>query len=85
MLIAFQLTEVYRNSLLGASFDRVEIEAFSEGSVLVDYFVYFRNFEEPVKTDDLKTVLNQEMEAEGGVTRLGKYTVDPNFTDFIGE
>ena len=43
-----QLTETYRNSLVGDAFDRIDIEAFSKGSVLVDYYVYFKHFDEQV-------------------------------------
>merc|ERR1712029_190499 len=78
-----ELSEVYRNSLLGDSFDRIEIEAFSKGSVLVDYYVYFKNFEEQVTTSDLKIVLNQQLEDPLGQTMLGRYMVDPSYTDFI--
>jgi hypothetical protein len=75
---------VYRNSLIGDSFDRLEIEAFSKGSVLVDYYVYFKEFEEPVSTADLKVVLNQQFESQDGTTKLGRFTIDPTYTDFIG-
>ena len=78
------MTEAYRNSIIGDAFDRIEIEAFSKGSVLVDYYVYFKNFDEEVKTNDLKVVLNQQLESGDGVVRLGKYSVDPKYTDFIG-
>ena len=78
------MSEVYRNSLVGDSFDRIEIEAFSKGSVLVDYYVYFRDFDEEVKTDDLKLVLNQQLESGAGNAKLGRYSVDPHYTDFIG-
>ena len=80
-----ELSEVYRNSLLGDSFDRIEIEGFSKGSVLVDYYVYFKNFEEQVTTSDLKIVLNQQLEDPLGQTMLGRFMVDPNYTDFIGK
>merc|ERR1712008_465259 len=72
-----------RNSLLGDSFDRIEIEAFSKGSVLVDYYVFFKNFEEQVTTSDLKIVLNQQLEDPLGQTMLGRFMVDPSYTDFI--
>merc|ERR1712008_351846 len=78
-----ELGEVYRNSLLGDSFDRIEIEAFSKGSVLVDYYVFFKNFEEQVTTSDLKIVLNQQLEDPLGQTMLGRFMVDPSYTDFI--
>jgi hypothetical protein len=83
-LFTLQLTETYRNSLVGDAFDRIDIEAFSKGSVLVDYYVYFNSFDEQVRTDDLKGVLNQQMERDGR-TMLGRFNVDPKYTDFIGE
>ena len=58
---------------------------------MVDYYVYFKDFEEPVSTTDLKIVLNQELQgfqpdgSADGVAELGRFRVDPNFTDFIGE
>ena len=50
-MITPQLTETYRNSLVGDAFDRIDIEAFSKGSVLVDYYVYFKHFDEQVSQD----------------------------------
>ena len=73
---------MYRNSLLGNSFDRIEVEAFSKGSVLVDYYVYFNEIDDVVKTDDLKVVLNQQLESSDGTAKLGRYRVDPKYTDF---
>ena len=70
--------------MVGESFDRIDIEAFSKGSVLVDYYVYFKDFDETVKTSDLKDVLNQQMETSGKQARLGRFMVDPDWTDFIG-
>ena len=75
---------------LEITFDRIEIEAFSKGSIIVDYYVFFNDFEEPVSTTDLKIVLNQELQGFSlngtvdGVAELGRFRVDPEFTDFIG-
>lgn len=52
-----QLTETYRNSLVGDAFDRIDIEAFSQGSVLVDYYVYFKHFDEQVSQSDRIVVM----------------------------
>ena len=39
-----------------------------------------------VKTDDLKNVLNTQMYSpQDGNAHLGRFTVDPKYTDFIGE
>ena len=82
---SLQLSEVYRNSLLSEYFDRIEVEAFSKGSVLVDYYVYFKNFEEQVSTSALKGLLNQQLQDVLGQPRLGRFVIDPNYTDFIGK
>ena len=80
-----QLTELYRNSLVGDSFERLEIEAFSKGSILVDYYVSFKEFEGQVTTSVIKEVLNQQFEGQDGSSKLGRFTIDPMFTDFYGK
>ena len=46
----------------------------------------FLNFQIQVKTDDLKNVLNTQMYSpQDGNAHLGRFTVDPKYTDFIGE
>ena len=45
----------------------------------------FLNFRIQVKTDDLKNVLNTQMYSpQDGNAHLGRFTVDPKYTDFIG-
>lgn len=83
--VFLQLTELYRNSLVGDSFERLEIEAFSKGSILVDYYVSFKEFEGQVTTSVLKEVLNQQFEGQDGSSKLGRFTIDPTFTDFYGK
>ena len=51
----------------------------------MDYYVYFKSFEDQVSTSDLKIVLNQQLEDSQGQPRLGRYMVDPHYTDFIGK
>ena len=51
----------------------------------MDYYIYFKNFEEQVSTSDLKIVLNQQLEDPLGQPRLGRFRIDPNYTDFIGK
>ena len=46
----FQLTALYKNSPLAASFNRVEIEAFSPGSIIVDYYVVLNEVATPITT-----------------------------------
>jgi len=87
--ITLMLSKVYSNSLLGDSFDRIEVEEFIKGSVIVNYYVHFKDLDEPVSTNDLKFILNQELEVDGagpeddGVSALGRFKVDPIYTDFV--
>ena len=52
----------------------------------MEIVVNFSNPLEQVKTDDLKNVLNTQMYSpQDGNAHLGRFTVDPKYTDFIGE
>ena len=51
-LFLFQLERIYIKSSLGKSFDRVEVEAFSRGSIIVDYYVVFKELERTVRKKD---------------------------------
>ncbi|CAG0918370.1 unnamed protein product [Notodromas monacha] len=58
------LDAVYRNSLLSDWYDRVEIEAFSPGSVVVDYVVWLRGLENrEVDTGQLKKLFYKSVDA----------------------
>ena len=47
---------------------------------------YIHYLSAQVKTDDLKNVLNTQMYSpQDGNAHLGRFTVDPKYTDFIGE
>ena len=52
--------------------------------------MHFKDLDEPVSTNDLKFILNQELEVDGagpnddGVSALGRFKVDPIYTDFVG-
>ena len=52
----------------------------------MEFLVNFSIPHEQVKTDDLKNVLNTQMYSpQDGNAHLGRFTVDPKYTDFIGE
>lgn len=75
------LTDLYGNSAkLGQSFNRVEVEAFSPGSVVVDYYLVFDHLEEGLTTRDLKEVTKEMVERDG---KLGRFQIDTHFSDFI--
>lgn len=84
MDILFQLDSLYRRSPLAPWYERVEIDAFNPGSVLVDYILHLTDIADTLDTTDLKDILNQEMEENESFV-LGNYTLDPKGTDFIGK
>ena len=43
------MERIYLKSSLGKSFERVEVEAFSRGSIVVDYYVVFKELERTVR------------------------------------
>ena len=74
------LNSLYRRSTLAQSFDRVEVEAFSPGSIIVDYYVVFNELMETIDTQDLKDVVEVEtkMPDGSGKNMLGDLQIDPN-------
>ena len=79
-----QLGDLYRRSALSASFERVEVEAFSRGSIIVDYYVVFRQLERPVDTQDLKDAVERGTARSDRTNMLGALQIDPRHSDFIG-
>ena len=73
-------------SALGKSFERVEVEAFSPGSIVVDYYVVFKDLEQDVTTQDLKDTVDRETR-QGSSNMLGgtNLRIDPKYSDFIGK
>ena len=56
-MFLFQLERIYLKSSLGKSFERVEVEAFSRGSIVVDYYVVFKELERTVSERVLKYLI----------------------------
>ena len=82
--ITNQLNSLYKRSPLGDSFDKVEVEAFSPGSIIVDYYVVFNELQEPVNTQDLKDVVEAETRMSNSQDHmLGDLQIDPTKIDFI--
>jgi len=77
-----ELTVLYRNSELGNSFNRVEVEAFSPGSIIVDYYIVFDKLPAGITTRKLKTIVNKMVENNGD-NSVGEFTIDPSYSDFI--
>ncbi|XP_039283089.1 mucin-5AC isoform X2 [Nilaparvata lugens] len=101
-----QLENVYSSSeSLSKWYKRITIDAFSEGSVLVDYFVELSELGRTVNTADMKRMFHDSLHratvasdallgeastadaaASNATTKqfkLGKFVVDPKFTDFV--
>ena len=74
-------------SSLGKSFERVEIEAFSRGSIIVDYYVVFKELEQKITTQDLKDTVDIETKQADNSNMLGSTNlrIDPKYSDFIGK
>ena len=82
--ITNQLNSLYKRSPLGDSFDKVEVEAFSPGSIIVDYYVVFNELKETVNTQDLKDVVEAETKMLNSQDHmLGDLQIDPTKIDFI--
>ena len=81
-----QLERIYLKSSLGKSFERVEVEAFSRGSIVVDYYVVFKELPRTVTTQDLKDTVDRETRQHDNSNMLGatNLRIDPKSSDFIG-
>ena len=84
VFITFQVTneleDLYKRSTLAQSFERVEVEAFSPGSIIVDYYVVFNELATAINTQDLKDIVEVEtkMPDDSGKNMLGDLQIDPN-------
>ena len=84
-LSLFQLEQMYLRSSLSSSFDRVEVEAFSKGSIIVDYYVVFKELLQTVTTQDLKDTVEIETRQRNNEHMLGPLKIDAKHSDFIGK
>jgi len=82
-LVTEELNSLYRRSELATAFNRVEVEAFSPGSIVVDYFVVFNELERTIDTRDLKDVVEVETRTSNNGNMLGDFKIDPTKIDFI--
>lgn len=85
VIVTNELNQIYKKSSLGQSFERVEVEAFSRGSIVVDYYVVFKNLERTVTTQDLKDTVDRETRQTDNTNMLGgtNLMIDPKYSDFI--
>ncbi|KAL7633176.1 UNVERIFIED_CONTAM: hypothetical protein RMT77_016546 [Armadillidium vulgare] len=76
-----ELDAFFRSSSISLWYDFVEVDSFNKGSVIVSYILSLSHIEADVDTKDLKEKLNTDLERVAH--SLGKFTVDPDGTDFI--
>lgn len=67
---------------------------YSEGSILVDYFVELDNLEQNVNTQELKVIFHDALRTYNtnrwndtntkSSIKLGSFAIDPKYTDFVG-
>ncbi|KAL1116310.1 hypothetical protein AAG570_005805, partial [Ranatra chinensis] len=103
--VTSQLEAIYSSSdSLSRWYKKIRIDAFQEGSVIVDYFVELSELGRSVSTADLRRLFHESVRryalateplalaahdraaiASENATRLklGKFYVDPKYTDFI--
>ncbi|XP_008198760.1 mucin-2 [Tribolium castaneum] len=90
-----QLEDVFgRSNVLNKWYRKIRIDGFSEGSVLVDYLVELNDLGRKIDTQEIKKLFHDSLD-DGATNRegkslnetskmaLGKFTVDPKFTDFV--
>lgn len=74
------LTSIFRKTTEGRYFYRVDIDGFSPGSVIVDYFVLFYQRGGPVDPMELASAFNSQLGVNGS---LGEdFFLDPTYTQF---
>ncbi|CAL7936146.1 unnamed protein product [Xylocopa violacea] len=82
-----------KSAVLAKWYKKIRIDSFSQGSVLVDYFVELTDMEQKVNTQELKVIFHDSLRTYNtnrwnetrtkGSIKLGSFTIDPKYTDFV--
>ncbi|XP_017887630.1 nuclear pore complex protein DDB_G0274915 [Ceratina calcarata] len=82
-----------KSAVLAKWYKKIRIDSFSEGSILVDYFIELAELEQKVNTQELKVIFHDSLRTFNAnrwnetrtksTIRLGSFTIDPKYTDFI--
>ncbi|XP_071557058.1 uncharacterized protein [Temnothorax nylanderi] len=82
-----------KSSVLMNWYKKIRIDSFSQGSILVDYFVELNNLQQKVNTQELKVIFHDSLRTYNanrwnetttkGPLRMGMFTIDPKYTDFV--
>ncbi|XP_032663071.1 nuclear pore complex protein DDB_G0274915 [Odontomachus brunneus] len=82
-----------KSTVLTKWYKNIRIDSFSQGSILVDYFVELANLQQKVNTQELKVIFHDSLRTYNsnrwnetstkGALRMGVFTIDPKYTDFV--
>lgn len=83
-----------KSAILRKWYKNIRIDAFSQGSILVDYFVELQDLSQKINTQELKVLFHDSLRAYNahkwnetkinkGPVRLGNFVIDPKSTDFV--
>ncbi|CAK9833428.1 hypothetical protein ANTRET_LOCUS10107 [Anthophora retusa] len=82
-----------KSAVLAKWYKKIRIDSFSEGSILVDYFIELADLEQKVNTQELKVIFHDSLRTYNanrwnetktkGSIKLGLFTIDPKYTDFV--
>ncbi|KOC60105.1 hypothetical protein WH47_08095, partial [Habropoda laboriosa] len=82
-----------KSAVLAKWYKKIRIDSFSEGSILVDYFIELADLEQKVNTQELKVIFHDSLRTYNanrwnetktkGSIKLGLFMIDPKYTDFV--
>ncbi|XP_043677710.1 uncharacterized protein LOC122633647 [Vespula pensylvanica] len=82
-----------KSTVLMNWYKKIRIDSFSQGSILVDFFIELVNLPQRINTQELKVIFHDSLrtynssrwnETKGkGDMKLGVFTIDPKSTDFV--
>ncbi|XP_014473258.1 PREDICTED: uncharacterized protein LOC106743684 [Dinoponera quadriceps] len=82
-----------KSTVLTKWYKNIRIDSFSQGSILVDYFVELADLQQRVNTQELKVIFHDSLRTYNsnrwnetstkGALRMGIFTIDPKYTDFV--
>ncbi|XP_044004210.1 rho GTPase-activating protein gacF [Aphidius gifuensis] len=82
-----------KSAILRKWYKNIRIDAFSPGSILVDYFIELQDLSQRINTQELRVLFHDSLRIYNayrwnetkikGQTRLGNYIIDQKSTDFV--
>ncbi|XP_034940511.1 uncharacterized protein DDB_G0284459 [Chelonus insularis] len=82
-----------KSAILRKWYKNIRIDAFSQGSILVDYFIELQDLRQKINTQEIKVLFHESLRTYNAhkwnetrtktPMRLGNFLIDPKSTDFI--